>query len=425
MTVSTTPAISIDGTAGVKAGGLSAPAPFPAPEIAAARLLIDLDALAANWRTIAGLAPGIETAGVVKADAYGIGLEPAVRALHAAGCRTFFCATIDEGIRLRQTLPQTQTQTRPQALPDVKVLVLNGLLPGSEATFTDHRLIPVLNDLADIARWRDWAKALNQRLPCAVQLDTGMTRLGLKGPDTERLAAEPERLDGLDLRLWLTHPACADVPTHPLNRTQLDRFRARLAALPAAPASFCNSPAVHLGRDWHFDLIRPGVALYGANPTPAASVRMQEVIHLKAKILQIHRVDTPRTVGYGATHPVDGPARIATVGVGYGDGYPRSLSGRAEGRIGDHVVPLVGRVSMDLTTFDVSAVPEALARQGSEISLIGGGVDIDRLAHAGGTIAYELLTGLGRRYSRTYCGDGAAERTDLTASDQPGAEGTV
>lgn len=389
------------------------PTPFPAAEIAAARLLIDLDALAANWRTIASLAPGIETAGVVKADAYGIGLEPAVRALHAAGCQTFFCATIDEGIRLRQTLPAVQ------------VMVLNGLLPGSEATFTDHGLIPVLNDLADIARWRAWAMAHNQRLPSAVQLDTGMTRLGLKGPDTERLAAEPERLDGLDLRLWLTHPACADVPTHPLNRTQLDRFRTRLAALPVAPASFCNSPAVHLGPEWHFDLIRPGVALYGANPTPAATVRMREVVHLKAKILQIHRVDTPRTVGYGATHPVDGPARIATVGVGYGDGYPRSLSGRAEGRIGDHVVPLVGRVSMDLTTFDVSAVPEALARQGSEISLIGGGVDIDRLAHAGGTIAYELLTGLGRRYNRTYSGDGARDGAGPTVSDQPGAEGTA
>ncbi|MDF1721814.1 MAG: alanine racemase [Minwuia sp.] len=368
------------------------PVAAPASAFAAARLLIDLDALAANWRTIDSLAPQAETAGVVKADAYGIGLEPAVRALHAAGCRTFFCATIDEGIRLRLTLP------------DVRILVLNGLLPGSETAFTAHGLIPVLNDLADIARWRDWARARDRLLPCAVQLDTGMTRLGLKGPDTERLAAEPERLHGLDLQLWITHPACADVPTHPLNRTQLDRFRDRLAILPSAPASFCNSPAVHLGPEWHFDLIRPGVALYGANPTPATSIRMQEVVHLKAKILQIHRVDTPRTVGYGATHPVDGPARIATVGVGYGDGYPRSLSGRAEGRIGDHVVPLVGRVSMDLTTFDVSAVPEVLAQPGAEISLIGGGVDIDQLAHAGGTIAYELLTGLGRRYSRVYAG---------------------
>jgi len=422
MTASTTRVTFIDGQtiAGMAAvepvtGPMATPTPtpFPAPEIAAARLLIDLDALAANWRTIAALAPGAETAGVVKADAYGIGLEPAVRALHAAGCRTFFCATIDEGIRLRRTLP------------DARVLVLNGLLPGSQSTFTGHGLIPVLNDLSDIARWQDWARSLGRRLPCAVQLDTGMTRLGLKGPDTERLASEPGRLDGLDLRLWLTHPACADVPTHPLNRTQLDRFRTRLQHLPAAPASFCNSPAVHLGPDWHFDLIRPGVALYGANPTPAAKLRMREVIHLKAKILQIQRVDTPRTVGYGATHPGDGPARIATVGVGYGDGYPRSLSGRAEGRIGDHVVPLVGRVSMDLTTFDVSAVPEALAGPGAEISLIGGGVDIDRLAHAGGTIAYELLTGLGRRYSRTWSGTGADTGSDAGTPTITGRDGTV
>ena len=362
---------------------------------AAASLHIDLDALAANWRTMAALAPGAGAAAVVKANAYGIGLEPAVRALGQAGCTTFFTATIDEALRLRQVDSQA------------RIFVLNGLLPGTERIFTDHGLIPVLNDLADIGRWRAWAAARGTVLPAAVQLDTGMTRLGLRGPDTERLAAELTRLDGLQVVLWLTHPACADVPDHPLNRTQLDRFRARLSLLPTAPASFCNSPAVHLGAAAHFDLIRPGVALYGANPTPATTVRMQEVIHLKAKILQIHRVDTPRTVGYGATHPVAGPARIATIGVGYADGYLRSLSGRAQGRIGDHMVPLVGRVSMDLSTFDVSAVPEALAHPGTEISLIGGGVDIDRLAAAGGTIAYELLSSLGPRYARIHHGQGA------------------
>lgn len=362
---------------------------------AAASLHIDLDALAANWRTLAALAPAAETAAVVKANAYGVGLEPAARAFAAAGCRTFFTATIDEALRLRRTDGQA------------RIFVLNGLLPGSEATFTGHGLIPVLNDLADIERWQAWAAQRETVLPAAIQLDTGMTRLGLRGPDTERLAAELTRLRGLQVVLWLTHPACADLPDHPLNRTQLDRFRQRLAMLPRAPASFCNSPALHLGPDRHFDLIRPGVALYGANPSPVATVRMREVVHLKARILQTHRVDTPRTVGYGATHPVAGPARIATVGVGYADGYPRSLSGQAVGRIGDHVVPLVGRVSMDLSTFDVSTVPEDLSRPGAEISLIGGGVDIDALAEAGGTIAYELLAGLGLRYARVYSGQGA------------------
>jgi alanine racemase len=362
---------------------------------AAAELHVDLDALVANWRTLAGLAPTAETAAVVKANAYGLGLEPAVRALSRAGCRTFFTATIDEAVRLRGVDRA------------VRIFVLNGLLPGSEASFTGHDLIPVLNDLADIERWQAWARRQGTVLPAAIQLDTGMTRLGLRGPDTERLAAELTRLDGLQIVLWLTHPACADLPDHPLNAIQFDRFRERLALLPPAPASFCNSPALHLGTDRHFDLIRPGVALYGANPSPLATVRMQEVIHLKAKILQVHRVDTPRTVGYGASHPVAGPARIATVGVGYADGYLRSLSDQAHGRIGDHVVPLVGRVSMDLSTFDVSTVPEPLSGPGAEISMIGGGVDIDVLATAGGTIAYELLAGLGPRYRRIHHGQGA------------------
>lgn len=365
----------------------------------AATLNVDLDALAENWRTLDRLTPGAETAAVVKADAYGIGIAQAVPALVAAGCRSFFTAHPHEGEAVRA------------AAPAARILVLNGLLPGLEALFLDRELIPVLNSLDDIACWSALARRTGRRLPAAVHLDTGMTRLGLLEADIDRLAAEPGRLDGLEVVLWLTHPACADTPGHPLNALQLDLLRRWLARLPAAPASFCNSAAIHLGPAGHLDLIRAGVALYGANPSPAASVRMREVVHLQARILQVHRVDTPRSVGYGATHPVAGPRRIATVGVGYGDGYLRALGGKATGVIGGHRVPLVGRVSMDLSTFDITTVPEALAQPGRAISMIGGGVDIDELAHAADTIAYELLTGLGRRYARVHTGGAGADRS--------------
>lgn len=363
-----------------------------APADACATLVIDLDRLAANWRTLDTLSGGAETAAVVKADAYGIGIARAVPALWQAGARSFFTAHAGEGIAARA------------AAADAVIYVLNGPRSGPPDAFLEHDLVPVLNDLGDIELWQQLARRLGRRLPVAVHLDTGMTRLGLLDPAVATLAAEPERLDGLEVRLWLTHPACADEPGHPMNPEQRDRFRRHLKALPPAPASFCNSPGIHLGPAYHFDLVRPGVALYGANPSPAATVRMGEVVHLKAKILQVHRVDTPRSVGYGAEHPIERPTRIATVGVGYGDGYLRALGGKAHGVIGGLRAPSAGRISMDLTTFDVSGIPEDVAHPGAEISLIGGGVDIDELAAAGGTIAYELLTGLGRRYARRYVG---------------------
>ncbi|MEC9345666.1 MAG: alanine racemase [Pseudomonadota bacterium] len=358
----------------------------------AAVLTIDLDALAENWRTLDRLTPGAETAAVVKADAYGCGIARAVPALRAAGCRTFFTAHPHEGVAVRA------------AAPDARVLVLNGLLPGLEGLFLDNDLVPVLNSLDDIALRSRQARNAGRRLPAAIHLDTGMTRLGLVDADVDRLAAAPDLLDGLDVVLWLTHPACADTPEHPLNAAQLALFRDWLGRLPPAPASFCNSAAIHLGAAGHLDLIRAGVALYGTNPSPATTLRMREVVHLQARILQVHRVDTPRSVGYGATHPVTGPRRIATVGVGYGDGYLRALGGKAWGVVGGHRVPLVGRVSMDLSTFDITDVPDRLAHPGALVSMIGGGVDIDALARAGDTIAYELLTGLGSRYARVHAG---------------------
>lgn len=363
--------------------------------LAAATLTVDLGALADNWRRLNDLTGRAETAAVVKADAYGLGIGHAAPVLAAAGCRTFFTALGHEGAEVRR------------AVPDARVFVLNGVMAGAEADFVEEDLLPVLNDLHQIGRWRDHAARTGRRLGCAIHIDTGMTRLGLLGEAVERLAEDPSLLDGLDVQLLITHPACADIPDHELNAQQLAMFHERAARLPKIPLSAANSPAIFLGPEWHLDLVRPGVALYGSNPSPLCKGAMKPVVDLKARILQVHEIARERTIGYGATHRLSAPQRIATCGVGYGDGYLRSLGNRGFGMLAGRRVPLVGRVSMDLITFDISSVPETEIGPETEISLIGGGVDIDELAAKGDTIAYELLTGLGARYARDYVGASA------------------
>ena len=235
-----------------------------------------------------------------------------------------------------------------------------------------------------------------------MHIDTGMARLGLPPRELERLVADPAPLAAFDFRYLLSHLACADEPDHPMNEAQRAAFAGAVAALPRATASLANSSGVFLGPGWQFDLARPGVSIYGVNPQPAGPNPMRPVVGLQAKILQIRDVDTPQTVGYGATHRFAGPTRVATVAAGYADGYLRSLSGRGTAHIGDIAVPVIGRVSMDLTTFDVTRVPEA--RPGDMVDLIGPHHDVDALAAEAGTIGYEILTSLGRRYRRCYAG---------------------
>ena len=359
--------------------------------LAGAILTIDLDALAANWRALAARVRPTTCAAVVKADAYGIGVERAVLALAGAGCQIFFVAHAAEGITVRA------------ALPSAEIYVLNGAPRGAESDLRQHRLMPVLNGLADVDAWRALAGA-DGELPAAIQIDTGMTRLGLSEADVAALAAEPERLAGIDIRCCMSHLACADEPDHPLNRAQLEHFNRLRAQLPAAPTSLANSSGIFLGREYHFDLVRPGVALYGGNPTPGKPNPMAEVVRLQGRILQVHDVDSPMTVGYGATHKIGGSGRIATVPVGYADGYLRVLGDNAYGYIGDTPVPVVGRVSMDLITLDVSQLAPDCCRPGTLVDLIGGAAKIDAVAASGGTISYELLTSLGNRYHRAYRG---------------------
>jgi alanine racemase len=265
-------------------------------------------------------------------------------------------------------------------------------------------LTPALGSLAEIAAWRAVCERRQKKLPCWLHADTGMLRLGLPPDEVQVLGDEPARLDGLDVAVVMSHLACADERAHTKNREQLAAFANVRRRLAAGKASFANSAGVFLGNDYHLDIARPGVALYGVGPQIGEPNPMAQVVRLQGKIVQVRRVDTPQTVGYGATHRVEGPGRIATVPVGYADGYLRSLSNRGTGYIGDIPVPVVGRVSMDLITLDVTRVPEHVAKVGALVDLIGPHNPVDRVAEDAGTIGYEILTSLGGRYHRAYVG---------------------
>lgn len=364
---------------------------------AGAVLCVDLGAIVANWRLLRRRVEPFACAAVVKADAYGLGADEVAPALLAGGCRQFFVATLEEGMALRRRLEVA----RPPSSA-CEIFVLNGAPAGAAAEVRRARLTPVLNALADIDAWSAWARSQDARVPAALHVDTGMARLGLPPEELAQLCDDPSRLDGLDLRCIMSHLACADTPEHPLNARQRDTFRAALAMLPKAPVSFANSSGIFLGADYWGDLVRPGAALYGVSPVPAQPNPMRGVVRLDAKILQVRQIDSGSTVGYGASHRAGGRERIATIAVGYADGFMRSLGNRGSGYIGAQLVPIVGRISMDLMTFDVSHVPESLARPGASIELIGPHHPIDAIAAEAGTIGYEILTALGTRFARIY-----------------------
>jgi alanine racemase len=361
-----------------------------------ALLEIDLAGVAANWLLLRERAAPAEGAAVVKADAYGLGAVPVATALAAAGCRRFFVATLGEAIALRAALPKI-----------CEIAVLNGPIPGSAAEFAEHQVNPVLNDPGQIAEWQALA-ARRGPLPAMLQIDTGMARLGLTPREFDSFATGSLESAGIRWRGLLSHLACADAPHHPLNAEQRRRFVAAHARLPGWPASLAASSGIFLGPRFHFDFVRPGAALYGVNPRPGAPNPMRQIVRLRARILQVREIDAGLPVGYGAAHVMAAAGRLATVAVGYADGWLRSLSHRGSGYIGGHRVPLVGRVSMDLAVFDISGIDPALARPGSFIELLGEAHGVDAAAGEAGTIGYEVLTALGRRYHRVYCGGPSA-----------------
>ncbi len=353
-----------------------------------ALLDIDLGAVVANWRFLAGLNKG-ETAAVVKADAYGLGAAALAPVLARAGCGIFFTAHLAEAVALRVVVPQA------------RILVLNGLMPHAAADFIAHDIIPVLGALQELALWRAEANRLGRKLPAFLHLETGMNRLALTAGELAALREDATLLEGIAVETVITHLLAADAPEDPRNQRQLEDFLAKAAQFPGAKRSIANSPGTFLGPDYHLDLIRPGAALYGLNTSTAQPCRMQPVVRLSAPILQIHEIPAGMGVGYAGGWTAPRPSRIATVGVGYADGLHRTLSNRGTAYFDDTPVPLVGRVSMDLATFDVTDVP---ANPGDLLGLLDSRHGADELGREAGTIGYEILTSLGRRYQRRYIG---------------------
>lgn len=361
---------------------------FPVP--AGAALTVDLDALTANWRLLDQRAGPRGAASVVKADAYGLGADFVTAALHRAGCRTFFVAYPDEGLALK-----------PYA-GDAEILVLNAISKDGLAVCRDRGLTPVLNSTMDTGWWLENGR----ELPAALMVDTGMSRLGLT-PTEALICAGRFRP-----RLLMSHLACADEPDHRLNRQQIESFQAVRSAFADVDSSLANS-AGHFLDGTDFDLTRAGIALYGGAPRPGEANPMRTVATLTAVVTQVRRIASGTSVSYGAAAIVNRETLIAVSAIGYADGVPRSASGagvpaRADGSTGGHgfiagrLVPIVGRVTMDTTLFDVTDCTAEPVKPGDRIELFGPGLSLDDAAAAAGTISYELLTGVGRRVERRY-----------------------
>ncbi|MBB4120571.1 alanine racemase [Martelella radicis] len=371
--------------------------PFSA---APARLTVDLGAIVDNWKTMRALSGSARTAAVVKADGYGLGIEDVGEALYGAGAADFFVAVPEEGETLRRFAP------------NARIFVLSGMWPGTEEIFFENDLVPVLASTEQLSFFFS-AVAEYGDFPCALQVDTGFNRLGLTVEEALALAGDVSRPASFEPVLILSHLACGDDPASAMNRAQLDWFRIVTAAFEGVEASLSASAGIFLGADYHFDLTRPGIALYGGDSQPGTSKQLKPAAKAEARIVQIRHARAGATVSYGATCRLARDSRLAIAAAGYADGYHRSLSGSGaplreavrsggHGFIAGHRVPIAGRITMDMTIYDVTDVPEGTIRVGDYIELIGPDLPLDEAATAAGTIGYELLTSLGLRYRRRY-----------------------
>ncbi|HWL18184.1 MAG TPA: alanine racemase [Bradyrhizobium sp.] len=374
-------------------------------------LTVDLDALVANWRRLEKTAVPAECAGVVKADAYGCGIEPVARALASAGCKTFFVATLEEARAARA------------AVPAAAIYTLNGFFQNTGEAYAKIDCKPVIGDLNELAEWDVFCRRSGWNGGAAIHIDTGIHRLGLTV--TEALGLIP-RINAGDhgITLVMSHLASAEQLNNPVNARQLAAFREIASLFSGVPTSLANSSGIYLGAQFVFDLVRPGAALYGVNPTPEADNPMQPVVELKARIVQIRNIERGDTVGYGGTWTARRPTRLAIVSAGYADGYFRAASAN-DGTRGAEVIvagrrcPIAGRVSMDLIAVDITDLPPIGARRGHMVTLLGEGITVDELAHHFGTIGYEVLTSLGPRYVRIYKGGTAEGSTEAQTIAQP------
>lgn len=373
-------------------------------------LIVDLDAIIANWRKLEKKAVPAECGAVVKANAYGLGAEPVARALAAAGCKTFFVATLDEARLVRATLPAAT------------IYVLDGFFQNTGDAYAKFDCRPVIGDLHELAEWDVFCRRTGWKGGAAIHIDTGMNRLGLPVADAQAIIPRISAGDH-GITLVMSHLVSAELLNNSNNARQLASFREIASLFSGVPASLANSSGIYLGAQFQFDLVRPGAALYGINPTPEADNPMQPVAEVKARIVQIRTIERGETVGYGGTWTARRPTRLAIISAGYADGYFRAASANDGTRGAEIIVagkrcPIAGRVSMDLVAVDITDLPANAARRGHMATLLGEGITVDELAHYFGTIGYEVLTSLGPRYARIYKGGAAhAASTEAVATE--------
>lgn len=360
---------------------------------AGAVLTVDLDAVRWNYRLLRDrLTPGARCAAVLKADAYGLGADRVAPVLQAEGCRDFFVALLDEGLRLRPLLPEAS------------IYVLNGLPHGAEAECAAAGLVPVLNSWDQCRAWSQCARRLGKTLPAIVQVDSGMNRFGWSASEVQAWIDAGCRLDGVELRFVMSHLACADAPDDHANKTQLDKFLEIGRYFPGVPRSLANSSGIFLGAGYHGELVRPGAALYGINPMSGHPNPMRRVVGLTAQVVQIREAAKGDRVGYGGDWQVSRAARLATISIGYADGIHRALYERGHVYFEGEALRIAGRISMDCMSIDVTPVPAERIFASSSVELIGEHQSVDDLADAVGSIGYEVLTSLGHRFRRIYRG---------------------
>ncbi len=389
----------------------ASPAPLPditagPPEIETGGVLtIDLAAIVKNWSALSRRVLPADCAAVVKADAYGCGIDAVAAALARAGCRTFFAAHVAEAAAVRA------------AVPDAVIYVLNGVPPRGTDAFARADARPVIGSMAEFLEWDAFRAATGWRGSAALHFDTGMNRLGLSIEEASAFTPRVKKVDH-GIALVMSHLACADTPNHPLNAQQITAFRDLRFQFRGIATSLANSSGIFLGPASHCDMVRPGAALFGVNPTPASQNLMEPVVGLRTRIVQVRDVARGAGVGYGAAFTTTRPTRIAVVSAGYADGYPRAAGGRANDKperrwdrrdktaaqaiIADRRCAILGRISMDLMAFDITALPHDAVRRGDFATLIGNGITVDELASWSGTIGYEILTNLGRRHHRVW-----------------------
>lgn len=366
------------------------------PQGLTGHLTIDLGALVKNWRALGRISATALTGAVVKANAYGLGIDACAPALAQAGAQFFFVATPDEGFALRQVVPNAH------------IFVFNGLYPNAAEFYLANRLMPVLNSVPMLEEWLGVCTAHNEAFPAALHFDTGMNRLGIRLRETAQVRDMLADFGYLP-QMVMSHLACADQSHHEKNRTQLALFQTVLAQFSGIPASLANSAGVMSNRDYHFQMVRPGIALYGGRAVSGRPNPMAPVVTLEVPVLQVRHAGTGETVGYGAAQTIHRETKLAILALGYADGFLRALSSTSsksggKAAFGGRVLPIVGRVSMDLIAVDVTDLGDAAPKPGDMVEVLGPNVGIDDQADAAGTIGYEILTSLKGRYSRSYVG---------------------